>query len=347
VASFAAALLAVNINKTVLNTYIGLLVFLMGVVILMNRQFKFSWKKIIAIGLLSAFNKGISGGGFGPVVTGGQIMAGQEQKKAIAITLFSEIPICLVGFFTYLFVRAAKDQYREATIAGDQFGRQDAIRALLDRSRRDEALAMGDASAPLLNAWLGITPSGNSEWRAWNESFNFVQVPSPRRSGVVPIGTPGGDAWKPEVGTARCQPAYNSSHWSDVMRGRNSLSIVHKPDRISVEGHRPTANPARYAAPQCSCLVDDGTLHRDIQEIGLELHQQFIEDHAAIHFQRGQTHARICFHCFEHFARLVGAGFERRPGNVSLVDIARHADNRSARVTAPVGANRPEKAGTK
>ena len=109
VASLLAALLAVNINKTVLNTYIGVLVLLMGLVILINRQFKFSWKKIIGVSLLSAFNKGISGGGFGPIVTGGQIMAGQDQKKAIAITLFSEIPICLVGFFTYLVARAAKE----------------------------------------------------------------------------------------------------------------------------------------------------------------------------------------------------------------------------------------------
>jgi len=108
VASIFAALLAVNINKVVLNTYIGVLVLLMGMIILIDRKYKFSWKKIIGIGLLSAFNKGISGGGFGPIVTGGQIMAGQEQKKAIAITLFSEIPICLVGFLTYLVARAAK-----------------------------------------------------------------------------------------------------------------------------------------------------------------------------------------------------------------------------------------------
>jgi uncharacterized protein len=108
-ASLMAALLAVNINKTFLNTYIGVVVLFMGVVILVDRQFKFSWKKIIGIGLLSAFNKGISGGGFGPIVTGGQILAGQEQKKAIAITLFAEIPICLVGFITYLVARAAKD----------------------------------------------------------------------------------------------------------------------------------------------------------------------------------------------------------------------------------------------
>jgi len=109
IASLLAALLAVNINKVVLNTYIGALVLVMGLVILINRQFRFSWKKIIGVGLLSAFNKGISGGGFGPIVTGGQVMAGQEQKKAIAITLFSEVPICLVGFFTYLVALAAKE----------------------------------------------------------------------------------------------------------------------------------------------------------------------------------------------------------------------------------------------
>lgn len=109
VASLMAAILAVNISNTILNTYIGIIVLLMGVIILKNIQFKFSWKKIVGISLFSAFNKGISGGGFGPVVTGGQIMAGQEQKKAIAITLFSEIPICLVGFFTYLVAHAVKE----------------------------------------------------------------------------------------------------------------------------------------------------------------------------------------------------------------------------------------------
>jgi len=31
----------------------------------------FSWKRLIAIGLISSFNKGISGGGYGPLVTGG------------------------------------------------------------------------------------------------------------------------------------------------------------------------------------------------------------------------------------------------------------------------------------
>ncbi len=125
VAALIAALVAVNINKVLLNTYIGLLVLSMGVIILIDKRFMFSWKKIIGVGLISAFNKGISGGGFGPIVTGGQIMAGQEQKKAIATTLFAEIPICLVGFLTYLVAAAVKDMPGSVwqQSAGDFLGR--------------------------------------------------------------------------------------------------------------------------------------------------------------------------------------------------------------------------------
>jgi len=46
----------------------------MGTIRLLRTRFNFSWKKIFGIEILSAFNKGISGGGFGPVVTSGQLM---------------------------------------------------------------------------------------------------------------------------------------------------------------------------------------------------------------------------------------------------------------------------------
>jgi len=61
---------------------------------------------MIGVGILSAFNKGMSGGGFGPVVTGGQILSGQDHKASIGVTTFAEAPICIVGFFTYLIGRA-------------------------------------------------------------------------------------------------------------------------------------------------------------------------------------------------------------------------------------------------
>jgi len=46
----------------------------------------------------------MSGGGYGPVVTGGQILAGIEGKSAVGITSLAEGLTCLVGVITYTLV---------------------------------------------------------------------------------------------------------------------------------------------------------------------------------------------------------------------------------------------------
>lgn len=102
IATIFAALVSINLPGIVLKTYIGVLIFVIGLIVLSNRTFNFSWKKMVGVSVLSAFNKGISGGGFGPVVTGGQILAGQKHKAAIGVTTFAEAPICLTGFMTYV-----------------------------------------------------------------------------------------------------------------------------------------------------------------------------------------------------------------------------------------------------
>ena len=109
IAVIAAVLVSVNISKTFLKTYIGILVIVMGIVLLLNRTFTFSWRKMVAVGILSSFNKAMSGGGFGPVVTGGQIISGQKPKQAVGVTTLAEAPICIVAFFTYLIVRTIKE----------------------------------------------------------------------------------------------------------------------------------------------------------------------------------------------------------------------------------------------
>ena len=104
-ATIFAAAVAINLPKTAIKTYIGVLVLVMGVIVLRNRPLDFSWKNMIAVGIISAFNKGLSGGGFGPVVTGGQVLSGQDRKAAVGVTTLSEAPICICGFFTYLIGR--------------------------------------------------------------------------------------------------------------------------------------------------------------------------------------------------------------------------------------------------
>ena len=98
-----AVFIAINIPKLWLKTYIGLTVLVMGIIILLtlNKDFKFSWKKVIGLGSIASFNKGISGGGYGPVVTGGQILSGMNGNNAVGITSLAEGLTCIVGVIVF------------------------------------------------------------------------------------------------------------------------------------------------------------------------------------------------------------------------------------------------------
>jgi uncharacterized membrane protein YfcA len=99
-----AVFLAVNIPSIWLKTYIGLIVLGMGILILLtiNKEYKFSYKKITGLGLIAAFNKGMSGGGYGPVVTGGQILSGVKGNNAVGITSMAEGLTCIVGVIVFV-----------------------------------------------------------------------------------------------------------------------------------------------------------------------------------------------------------------------------------------------------
>ena len=105
------ARLSLNIPVFYLRAYIGLLVISVGVFILTNRGIKleFSWTRIAAVGILGSINKGLSGSGFGPIVTTGTIMSGMNEKSSVAIQALSELPVSIVGFTTYLISGALID----------------------------------------------------------------------------------------------------------------------------------------------------------------------------------------------------------------------------------------------
>jgi hypothetical protein len=99
-----SVVIALKIPKWILTLYIGLLVMTMGIFILIStkKAIHFSWRKILGISFLAAFNKGISGGGYGPLIMGGQILSGVCPKNAVGITAFAEAVTCFVGFVVYL-----------------------------------------------------------------------------------------------------------------------------------------------------------------------------------------------------------------------------------------------------
>jgi uncharacterized membrane protein YfcA len=98
-----AVFVAASLPPFILKMYIGLLVLVLGIVILVTvgRSFIFTWGRII---LASAFNKGLSGGGFGPLATGGQLLTGVETKSAIGITSLAEGIASIAGVIAWIFV---------------------------------------------------------------------------------------------------------------------------------------------------------------------------------------------------------------------------------------------------
>lgn len=102
--TLAAVFLALKLPSFYVKLYIGVMILSIGLLITFGQKLfnRFSWPKIIAIGLLAAFNKGISGGGYGPLVTGGQVMSGVDEKVSISVTSLAEGSVCLVGFILYL-----------------------------------------------------------------------------------------------------------------------------------------------------------------------------------------------------------------------------------------------------
>jgi len=111
VGMIVAVLIATNIPSFYLKLYIGLLVLIIGIVILLtlSKNYRFSWKRIIGLSLIASFNKGMSGGGYGPVVTGGQLLSGVNGKNAIGITSLAEGLTCIVGVIVYLLTKNVID----------------------------------------------------------------------------------------------------------------------------------------------------------------------------------------------------------------------------------------------
>jgi uncharacterized membrane protein YfcA len=109
IATIIGVVVAVKIPAFYVKSYIAILIIAVGLALIHENNFIFKWWKIAILGILASFNKGISGGGFGPLVTGGQIISGNGSKQSISCTTASEVPICLIGFLTFILVNKCPD----------------------------------------------------------------------------------------------------------------------------------------------------------------------------------------------------------------------------------------------
>jgi len=106
--SIVGALVAVTVALTVpevwLAAIITVIILSVGLTLLVQsgKTLPFSRNRLVFFGTLAAFNKGISGGGYGPLVTSGQVMSGVPAKNAVAITSVAEAVTCFIGLGAYL-----------------------------------------------------------------------------------------------------------------------------------------------------------------------------------------------------------------------------------------------------
>jgi len=102
----ASVFITIELPVKTIKLIIGIIIISMSVIILLTYKLKpkFSWFKISILGVIASINKGLSGGGYGPTVMGGQMLSGVGVKNAVGITSFSEGVTCFVGFTLYYFL---------------------------------------------------------------------------------------------------------------------------------------------------------------------------------------------------------------------------------------------------
>ncbi|AGB15527.1 putative permease [Halovivax ruber XH-70] len=110
VASVVLAHDAIGLSRDTIRTYVSILVLVMGATGLarakLRTRIEYRPARLAAFALLAGTNKGIGGGGYGPVVTLGQILSGVYEKSAVAITTLAEGIVSFVGvvaFFVLLY----------------------------------------------------------------------------------------------------------------------------------------------------------------------------------------------------------------------------------------------------
>lgn len=91
------------VDKIWIKLYVALLLLMMGVISLISSKKDRPYKpgKMVLWASLAGFNKGVGGGGYGPVVTIGGLLAGVPVKSMLAVTAISEGAVSTVAVITW------------------------------------------------------------------------------------------------------------------------------------------------------------------------------------------------------------------------------------------------------
>lgn len=88
----------------IVKIYIGLMVLAMGILILIfrNKKLTFKNRRIVLLGAFGGFNKGISGGGYRPISVMGQLLSGRGGRSALASSTYAKTAVSIAGAIAYI-----------------------------------------------------------------------------------------------------------------------------------------------------------------------------------------------------------------------------------------------------
>ena len=104
-------LVEVNMPILYLKLFTAGIIIALGAFMLIKRNavYLFSWTKLMVTGLFAGFIKGLTGCGYGPLLTSGQIMVGVDVKSAVGITMLAGPAVFSLSFLTYVCTTATID----------------------------------------------------------------------------------------------------------------------------------------------------------------------------------------------------------------------------------------------
>jgi uncharacterized membrane protein YfcA len=96
-----AIFFAINLSELIVNIYIGVMILTVGILMVKDIGFRFSWRKMYVVSGFASFNKALTGGGYGPITTSGQVISGRDHEESVATSVMSESVLSGYGFLLY------------------------------------------------------------------------------------------------------------------------------------------------------------------------------------------------------------------------------------------------------
>ncbi len=106
-----AVSLGIKISETYMKIYIGLIIVLSGIIVsAINKKYYNNIAddddhlllKVSILSFIASFNKALTGAGYGPILVPGQILLRIDARKAIALSLVSEVVVNSIAVLFYI-----------------------------------------------------------------------------------------------------------------------------------------------------------------------------------------------------------------------------------------------------